>query len=91
MKSVVTVVNNKSGLHARPAAMFSAKAKTFASIITVRNVDEDTDAVNAKSMLKVLTLGIVQGTNIELRASGEDETAAIAELNNMIAEGFGEK
>ena len=54
------VVNNQVGLHARPATFFIQKANEFKSSIWV---EKDERRVNAKSLLGVLSLGIVKGTS----------------------------
>ena len=63
------VVNNQVGLHARPATFFIQKANEFKSSIWV---EKDERRVNAKSLLGVLSLGIVKGTSINLIADGPD-------------------
>jgi len=63
-------VNNEVGLHARPATFFIQKANEFKSGIWVEKEDR---RVNAKSLLGVLSLGIVKGTTITLIADGADE------------------
>ena len=68
------VVNNQVGLHARPATFFIQKANEFKSSIWV---EKDERRVNAKSLLGVLSLGIVKGTAINLIADGPDEKEAV--------------
>ena len=70
-------VNNEVGLHARPATFFIQKANEFKSGIWVEKEDR---RVNAKSLLGVLSLGIVKGTTITLIADGADEKEAVAAL-----------
>ena len=67
------VVNNQVGLHARPATFFIQKANEFKSSIWV---EKDERRVNAKSLLGVLSLGIVKGTAINLLPDGPDEKEA---------------
>ena len=67
-------VNNEVGLHARPATFFIQKANEFKSGIWVEKEDR---RVNAKSLLGVLSLGIVKGTTITLIADGADEKEAV--------------
>ena len=62
-------VNNEVGLHARPATYFIQKANEFKSGIWV---EKEERRVNAKSLLGVLSLGIVKGTTITLIADGRD-------------------
>ena len=80
-------VNNEVGLHARPATFFIQKANEFKSSIWVEKEDR---RVNAKSLLGVLSLGIVKGTAITIIADGADEEAAIATLSELIDSDFSE-
>ena len=61
------VINNQVGLHARPATFFIQKANEFKSSIWI---EKDERRVNAKSLLGVLSLGIVKGTTVTLVADG---------------------
>lgn len=81
------VINNQVGLHARPATFFIQKANEFKSSIWI---EKDDRRVNAKSLLGVLSLGIVKGTAVNLIADGPDEEAAIATLSDLIASDFTE-
>ena len=85
----VTVVN-PTGLHARPASDFVALAKTFSSRIKIRDLNSDDPAVNAKSIVLLLSLGLAQGAQAELSAEGEDAQRAVEELAALISSGFGE-
>ena len=80
-----TMVNNQVGLHARPATFFIQKANEFKSSVWV---EKDDRRVNAKSLLGVLSLGIVKGTAIRLIADGPDEEAAINALVELINSEF---
>lgn len=80
-----TVVNNQVGLHARPATFFIQKANEFKSSIWV---EKDERRVNAKSLLGVLSLGIVKGTSIVLIGDGPDEEAAVGALVELINSDF---
>ena len=82
-----TVVNNQVGLHARPATFFIQTANEFKSSVWVV---KDERRVNAKSLLGVLSLGIVKGTAINLIADGPDEEAAINALVELINSDFSE-
>ena len=81
------LVQNQVGLHARPATFFIQKANEFKSTIWV---EKDEQRVNAKSLLGVLSLGIVGGTNIRIIADGSDEEAAVDGLVNLVQSGFAE-
>ena len=86
MYTKTAVVNNQVGLHARPATFFIQKANEFKSSIWVE-VEER--RVNAKSLLGVLALGIVKGTEITLIANGPDEEEAVEALATLLASDFG--
>ena len=81
------VVQNQVGLHARPATFFIQKANEFKSGIWVEKEDR---RVNAKSLLGVLSLGIVGGTTIRIIADGADEEAAVKGLVDLVESGFSE-
>lgn len=78
-------VNNQVGLHARPATFFIQKANEFKCSIWV---EKDERRVNAKSLLGVLSLGIVKGTAINLIADGADEKEAVDALVELISGNF---
>lgn len=90
MRSIEVVVANPSGLHARPAALFTGKAAEFVARVTVENLDRGTGPVDAKSMLMLLTTGVSRDHRIRLTAEGPDEDAAIAALVALIESGLGE-
>ena len=81
------VINNQVGLHARPATFFIQKANEFKSSIWIEKEDR---RVNAKSLLGVLSLGIVKGTAINLIDDGADEATAVDTLSELIASDFTE-
>ena len=81
------VVQNEVGLHARPATFFIQKANEFKSAIWV---EKEERRVNAKSLLGVLSLGIVGGTDIRIIADGADEQAAVDSLIALVESGFAE-
>ena len=78
-------VENQVGLHARPATFFIQKANEFKSSIWV---EKEERRVNAKSLLGVLSLGIVKGTEITLIANGPDEEEAVEALATLLASDF---
>ena len=80
-------VNNQVGLHARPATFFIQKANEFKSSIWV---EKEERRVNAKSLLGVLSLGIVQGTVIQLIADGPDAEEAVEALAELLSGDYGE-
>ena len=78
-------VKNQVGLHARPATFFIQKANEFKSSIWV---EKEERRVNAKSLLGVLSLGIVGNTSIRVIADGPDEKEAVSALEELINSGF---
>ena len=79
------LVENQVGLHARPATFFIQKANEYKSSIWV---EKEERRVNAKSLLGVLSLGIVGGTNIKILADGSDEEDAVDGLVQLVKSGF---
>ncbi|MBO5853018.1 MAG: HPr family phosphocarrier protein [Clostridia bacterium] len=79
------VINNQVGLHARPATFFIQKANEFKSTVWV---EKEERRVNAKSLLGVLSLGIVGGTKIRIIVDGADEEVALASLVELVESGF---
>ncbi|MDW6094257.1 fused PTS fructose transporter subunit IIA/HPr protein [Vibrio rhizosphaerae] len=89
--TAVFQVKNSHGLHARPGAMLVAEAKKFESDIKVANLDGDGKAVNAKSLMKVIALGVKCGHRLEFTANGADASQALEALGAAIAAGLGEQ
>lgn len=81
------MVQNQVGLHARPATFFIQKANEFKSAIWI---EKEERRVNAKSLLGVLSLGIIGGTQVKIIADGVDEQNAVDSLVQMIDSGFAE-
>ena len=79
------VVQNQVGLHARPATFFIQKANEFKSSIWV---EKEERRANAKSLLGVLSLGIMGGTKIRIIAGGNDEQEAVEALTKLVESGF---
>lgn len=80
-------VVNRHGLHARPAAELVKLAGTFASEIRVRKDDLE---VNGKSIMGVLMLAAERGTELVIKADGVDAAEAVAALQALVEDGFGE-
>ncbi|HET8807107.1 MAG TPA: HPr family phosphocarrier protein [Methylophaga sp.] len=78
---------NKLGLHARAAAKFVTTASTFNANISVRR---DGREVNGKSIMGVMMLAAAKGTDITVRADGDDADAALQAIGELIANYFGE-
>lgn len=88
MYSREVTVKNQVGLHARPATYFIQKANEFKSTIWV---EKDERQVSAKSLLGVLSMGIVRGTTITIKAEGNDEEASVDALVELINSNFEEQ
>lgn len=87
-----TTVINRTGIHARPASVFVNEAKRFESDITIcnLNLEDRNNTANAKSIIKVLTLALSQGSQVKVSANGPDEKEAVDVLIGLIDGGFGE-
>ena len=88
MYSKDVMVQNQVGLHARPATFFIQKANEFRSSIWI---EKEERRVNAKSLLGILSLGIIGGTQIKIIADGADEQAAVNSLVELVESGFSEE
>ena len=82
------LVKNQVGLHARPATFFIQKANEFRASIWI---EKEERRVNAKSLLGILSLGIIGGTNIRIIADGQDEQAAVDALVDLVESGFSDE
>ena len=80
-------VKNRAGIHARPAGMIVTLANKFTSQIFI---EKDDDKINAKSIMGLITLGVLCNTTIRLSATGPDETAAVEALAKLIDNRFEE-
>ena len=83
------LVKARLGLHARAAAKLVRLTTTFRSNVTLRRLDGGPIA-DGKSILSVLMLAATAGTELEASVDGVDEEAAMAAINQMFAESFGE-
>ena len=83
-------IRNEHGLHARPGALLVSTVKPFAAKVTVENLDRPGNSVNAKSLMKLVALGVVAGHRLRFVAEGDDAKAAIEAVGKAIAEGLGE-
>ncbi|AHG82383.1 PTS system, fructose-specific IIA/FPr component [Bibersteinia trehalosi USDA-ARS-USMARC-188] len=84
------VIRNEHGLHARPSAMLVAEAKKYNADIKVQNVDRNSDLVSAKSMMKIVALGVTKGHHLRFVASGEQAKEALEGIGKAIEAGLGE-
>lgn len=83
----LTIVN-KSGIHARPAAMFVKIANRFGSDIFV---EKDGEKINGKSIMGLMMLAAGPGSKVTLHVKGADAPAAIAELEALVQRKFDEE
>ena len=90
MPSIELQVVNPSGLHARPATTFVEAAARFQSRITIENLDRGSRVVDAKSILFLLTIGVLCGHRVRITAEGPDADAALVELRELVESGLGE-
>ncbi|GAM60584.1 fructose-specific phosphocarrier protein HPr/PTS system [Vibrio ishigakensis] len=88
--SAIFKIKNAHGLHARPGAMLVAECKKFESNIRVANLDGDGKVVNAKSLMKVIALGVKHGHQLQFTAEGSDAAEALASIGKAIESGLGE-
>lgn len=87
MISKDVMVMNKTGIHARPAFMFVQEASKFKSQITL---EKDGKQGNAKSLVNILALSLVKGSNITITAVGDDAAEAVDSLVKLVESKFGE-
>ena len=90
MAEATIQVRHKVGLHARPAAMFVQTAAKFSSKIRVKNLTANGNFVDAKSIIMVLTLGVMKDHEVVIQTEGADADAALAALKSLIESNFGE-
>ncbi len=86
IKKSITITN-KLGLHARASAKLTQMASTFQSGVFL---SKNGRRVNAKSIMGVMMLAAGIGSNVEVEADGEDEAAALAAVEKLFADKFGE-
>lgn len=84
------VIRNKHGLHARPGTLLINLIKPFNSKISVANLDGTGQQVNARSLMKMVALGVRQGHRLRFTAQGEDASIALEAIGNAITSGLGE-
>jgi phosphocarrier protein len=81
-------IENRNGLHARPAAEIVKAASKFKSEVTISRDDME---VNGKSIMGVMMLAAEYGTTLWLRANGDDAEQAVEAIAALVASRFGEK
>ncbi|AIZ78610.1 fused PTS fructose transporter subunit IIA/HPr protein [Actinobacillus equuli] len=84
------VIQNEHGLHARPSAVLVNEVKKYNATIVVQNLDRDSQLVSAKSLMKIVALGVVKGHRLRFVATGDDAQKAIDGIGAAIAAGLGE-
>ncbi|MFN6466019.1 MAG: phosphoenolpyruvate--protein phosphotransferase [Nostoc sp. DedVER02] len=89
-KEIRLIVSNRLGLHARPAAQFVGTAARFQSQILVQNLTRNTGLVRGDSINQVTTLGVRQGHELVITATGSDADEALEALQALFANNFGE-
>lgn len=90
MGEATVQVKHKAGLHARPAALFVQTAARFSSSVKVKNVTGNGGFVDAKSILMVLTLGVLKDHEVAIQTEGVDADAALEALKTLVESNFGE-
>ena len=88
MTEATTTIENKTGIHARPASQFVQTATKFKSKIQIKAKGK---TVDAKSILMIMSMGLVKGTEITIAADGPDEKEAVDALKQMVDNKFGEE
>lgn len=81
------VINNKLGLHARPAALFVQTANRYQCAVEVQKEEEK---VNGKSIMGIMTLAAGVGSSITVRTEGPDAVKAMNDIAKLINSDFGE-
>ncbi|MBE8955494.1 MAG: HPr family phosphocarrier protein [Quinella sp. 2Q5] len=88
MTEATTTIENKTGIHARPASVFVQKASSFKSKVQLKAKGK---TVDAKSILMIMSMGLVKGTEVTIVADGPDEAEAVAQLKALVDSKFGEE
>ncbi|HBO38313.1 MAG TPA: bifunctional PTS fructose transporter subunit IIA/HPr protein [Pasteurellaceae bacterium] len=86
----IFTIKNDHGLHARPAALLVNEVKKYNASVAVQNLDRETQLVSAKSLMKIVALGVIKGHRLRFVATGEDAHKAIAGIGAAINSGLGE-
>jgi len=87
MLEKMTVIKNRAGIHARPAALIVQTAGKFKSKISLQKGD---DCINAKSIMGIITLGAGFETEIRIIADGVDEAEAVEAIDRLFQNRFEE-
>ncbi len=81
------IVENETGLHARPASVFVQEAENYEAEITISKGEEE---ANAKSIMGVMSLGVDEETKITIQAEGSEAEEAVNNLVELVQDNFGE-
>ncbi|MCE9587967.1 MAG: HPr family phosphocarrier protein [Verrucomicrobia bacterium] len=81
-------IENRNGLHARPAALFVKTSSRFRSEVWV---EKDGERVNGKSIMGLMMLAAGKGSVLRVTAEGDDATTVMTELEQLIRTRFGEE
>jgi len=87
--SATVVIDNKLGLHARPAMLFVEAATVYEADVKVRRTDHS-EAVDGKSIMQMMMLAATHGTEIEIVATGTDADQAVSGLVTLVRSRFQE-
>ena len=87
--SAIVTIENRLGLHARPAMLFAETAMRFDSDISVQRTDQES-CVDGKSIMQLMMLAAIKGTQLSLTANGHDSDQAISELSELVKNRFNE-
>ena len=88
MFELTTTIENKTGIHARPASLFVQTASKFKSKVWIKAKGK---RVDAKSILMIMSMGLCKGTEITIAADGPDEYEAVKTLKKLVDSKFGEE
>ncbi len=84
----IVTIRNRAGMHARPAALLVKTASSFTSQISI---EKDSERVNGKSIMGVITLGATYNTPLKIIADGPDEMEALDALQKLFDNRFEEE
>ena len=87
ISEIEMVIQNKLGIHARPAAMFVRTANRFGCSVLV---EKDGECINGKSIMGLMMLAAGPGSKIKVRAEGSDAVQALHELDDLVKRKFDE-
>ncbi len=88
--ATTVTIQNRLGMHARPATMFVEAATKFDAVVRVRRCDNPDETVDGKSILEMMMLAATQGTELEIAATGDDAKSAVKHLVALVKTGFSE-